>query len=71
MCGGLLPTTPGMRPGTISRAVDLILVGRHLERIADHATNIAEDVIYMVRGRTIKHHIEEGRATGLKGCDVK
>jgi len=55
-------------PGTISVAVDLILVGRHLERIADHATNIGEDVIYMVRGKTIKHHIEEGRATGLKGC---
>jgi phosphate transport system protein len=55
-------------PRTISRAVDLILVGRHLERIADHATNIGEDVIYMVRGKTIKHHIEEGRATGLKGC---
>ncbi len=56
-------------PGTISRAVDLILVGRHLERIADHATNIGEDVIYMVRGRSIKHHIEEtGRATHLKGC---
>jgi len=54
--------------GTISRAVDLILVGRHLERIADHATNIAEDVIYMVRGKTIKHHIEEGRASGLKTC---
>ena len=54
--------------GTISRAVDLILVGRHLERIADHATNIGEDVIYMVRGKTIKHHIEEGRATGLKTC---
>ena len=55
-------------PETISRAVDLILVGRHLERIADHATNIGEDVIYMVRGKTIKHHIEEGRAAGLKGC---
>jgi len=55
-------------PGTISRAVDLILVGRHLERIADHATNIGEDVIYMVRGKTIKHHVEEGRATGPKGC---
>lgn len=56
-------------PGTISRAVDLILVGRHLERIADHATNIGEDVIYMVKGKTIKHHIEEAdRATGLKGC---
>ena len=53
---------------TISRAVDLILVGRHLERIADHATNIGEDVIYMVRGKTIKHHVEEGRATRLKGC---
>jgi phosphate transport system protein len=54
--------------GTISRAVDLILVGRHLERIADHATNIGEDVIYMVRGKTIKHHVEEGGATRLKGC---
>jgi phosphate transport system protein len=53
---------------TISRAVDLILVGRHLERIADHATNIGEDVIYMVRGKTIKHHVEEGRTTRLKGC---
>ncbi len=55
-------------PGTISRAVDLILVGRHLERIADHATNVGEDVIYMVKGKTIKHHIEEGRLSGLKAC---
>jgi len=51
-------------PETINRAVDLILVGRHLERIADHATNIGEDVIYMVKGKTIKHHIEE------KKCDL-
>jgi phosphate transport system protein len=42
----------------IERAVDLILVGRHLERIADNATNIAEDVIYLVKGKTIKHHCE-------------
>ncbi len=48
-------------PKTISRAVDLILVGRHLERIADLATNICEDVIYLVDGKTIKHHIEEKR----------
>jgi len=43
-------------PSTINRAVNLILVGRHLERIADHATNISEDVIYYVKGKTIKHH---------------
>jgi phosphate transport system protein len=48
-------------PTTINRAVGLILIGRHLERIADHATNIGEDVIFMVAGRTIKHHIEEMR----------
>jgi phosphate transport system protein len=45
-------------PKTIEKAVELILVGRHLERIADHATNIGEDVIYMVKGKTIKHHFE-------------
>ena len=45
-------------PSSIKRAVDLILVGRHLERIADHATNISEDVIYFVKGKTIKHHFE-------------
>lgn len=44
-------------PKTITRAVDLLLVGRHLERVADHATNIAEDVYYLVRGTTIKHRL--------------
>jgi phosphate transport system protein len=48
-------------PATIARSVDLILIGRHLERIADHSTNIGEDVIYMVKGKTIKHHIDEKR----------
>ena len=43
-------------PGTIERALALILVARNLERIADHATNIAEDVIYMVVGRDVRHH---------------
>lgn len=46
-------------PSTIERAVALILVGRHLERTADHATNIGEDVIYFVKGKTIKHHCEK------------
>ncbi len=43
----------------IKRAVALILIGRHLERIADHATNISENVIYFVLGKTIKHHCEK------------
>ena len=51
-------------PKAITRSVNLILVSRHLERIADHATNIAEDVIYLAEGKTIKHHIQE-RAAGL------
>jgi phosphate transport system protein len=46
-------------PRTIERAVELILVGRHLERLADHATNVAEDVVFLVEGRTIKHHVAE------------
>ena len=48
-------------PRTITRAVHLLLVGRHLERIADHATNIAEDVIYMVQGKIIKHRFDVRR----------
>jgi phosphate transport system protein len=40
----------------ITRSMDLILVARHLERIADHATNVAEDVVYLVEGRDIRHH---------------
>ncbi len=46
-------------PKTIKRAIDLIFVGKYLERIADLATNISEDVIYFVKGKTIKHHIED------------
>jgi phosphate transport system protein len=41
------------------RAVPLLLIARHLERICDHATNIAEDVIYMVEAKVVKHHPEE------------
>jgi len=41
---------------TIEPALDLILVSRHLERIGDHATNIAEDVIFMVSAQDVRHH---------------
>ena len=46
-------------PRSITRAVDLILVSRNLERIADHATNICEEVIFIEEGKNIKHHIQE------------
>lgn len=46
-------------PKTVDRAVPLLLISRHLERICDHTTNIAEDVIYMVEGKVVKHHPEE------------
>jgi phosphate transport system protein len=45
-------------PKTITRAVHLMIVCRCLERIADHATNIAEDVIFLVDARVIKHHAD-------------
>ena len=44
-------------PKNIARAVDLILVSRNLERVADHATNISEDVIFIEQGKNIKHHL--------------
>jgi phosphate transport system protein len=45
-------------PDAIPQALDLILVARHLERIADHATNIAEDTLFLVKGVDVRHHLE-------------
>lgn len=45
-------------PTVIAEAVDLILISRHLERIADHATNIAEDTLFLVKGVDVRHHAE-------------
>ena len=42
-------------PTTVEPALDLILISRHLERIGDHATNIGEDVIFMVSARDVRH----------------
>jgi phosphate transport system protein len=50
-------------PNTIEPGLDLILISRHLERIGDHATNIAEDVIFMVSARDVRHHAGEVEAS--------
>ena len=42
-------------PHTISRALRLIFISKYLERLADHATNIAEMVVFMVKGKSIRH----------------
>ncbi len=46
-------------PATIRSGVALLLISRNLERVGDHATNIAEEVIYLVQGRDVRHHHEE------------
>ncbi len=47
------------QPDDVNVLIHMLSVSRHLERIADHATNIAEDVIYMVEGKIVRHKIEE------------
>lgn len=49
------------------QALPLLLIARHLERICDHATNIAEDVVYMVSAKVVKHHPEELKNDNPKG----
>jgi phosphate transport system protein len=46
-------------PSTVPAAIDLIFVARNLERIGDHATNIAEDVVFLVQGVDVRHRAEE------------
>jgi phosphate transport system protein len=54
-----LLTTMQRDPGVVPAAVDLIFVARNLERIGDHATNIAEDVVFLVKGIDVRHHAEQ------------
>jgi phosphate transport system protein len=46
-------------PHNISSGMELFLVSRNLERVADLATNVAEDVVFLVEGKSIKHHAED------------
>ena len=46
-------------PTMLTAAIDLIFIARNLERIGDHATNIAEDVVFLVKGVDVRHHAEQ------------
>jgi phosphate transport system protein len=48
-----------MDPEIIEPAAHIIVLSRHLERLADHATNISEDVVYLVDAKIVKHHAEQ------------
>lgn len=53
-----------LTPDRVDSLIHLLGVSRHIERIADHASNIAEDVIYLVEGRIVRHHAEDFRRNG-------
>jgi phosphate transport system protein len=57
-------------PTTIQRALSLILIARNLERVGDHATNVAEEVIYWVQGRDVRHNAG-GRAVRRGGLPAE
>lgn len=60
----IMLTVMAENPKVISSALQMMLVSRNLERIADLATNLGEDVIYIVEARTIRHHAEEHEREG-------
>jgi phosphate transport system protein len=45
-------------PGKVRQGINLMFIARNLERIADHATNIAEDVLFLIQGIDVRHHAE-------------
>ena len=53
----ILVKTMNERPEVTRQALDALLIARNLERVADHATNIAEDVIFWVRGADVRHNV--------------
>jgi phosphate transport system protein len=55
-------------PHMIGAGMELFLVSRNLERVADLATNIGEDVVFLVEGKSIKHHAEDGGETRAHGA---
>ena len=52
------------KPTTISRCLNLMVISKSLERIADHATNVAEEVVYLYEARDIRHTGKSGNDAG-------
>jgi len=64
-----LVKTMNERPDVTRQALDALLVARNLERVADHATNIAEDVIFWVRGADVRHNVVQEAETPQQVTD--
>jgi phosphate transport system protein len=64
-----LVKTMNQRPEVTRQALDALLVARNLERVADHATNIAEDVIFWVRGADVRHNVPREQPVGQEATD--
>ncbi|MCI0484889.1 MAG: phosphate signaling complex protein PhoU [candidate division NC10 bacterium] len=64
-----LTTLMGREPEAIPAALNMVLIARNLERIADHATNIAEDVIYIVRGEDVRERGDKEIRKGIRRRD--
>jgi phosphate transport system protein len=62
LCDAIARTLTGLmrrEPSRLDRGLALLAIARHLERIADHATNIAEEVIFWIEGVDVRHHSQE------------
>jgi len=65
-----LVKTMNEHPEVTRQALDALLIARNLERVADHATNIAEDVIFWVRGADVRHNINNGLPVQQEASDT-
>jgi phosphate transport system protein len=66
-----LVKTMNDRPDVTRQALDALLIARNLERVADHATNIAEDVIFWVRGADVRHNIGQEGPVHQEAADTR
>ena len=53
------------RPSTITRCLNLMVISKSLERVADHATNVAEEVVYLYEARDIRHGGQAGAVPAM------